>query len=747
MTGLPAVVYYLITQVGATPASLRVEVADATTGHVVVGATVELVDHSRRAFTDVTGRVVFHGLAPGPHHVAVRRFGYRPHALHALVGDRGLSIAVRLTPMPVTLAERRVESSPPMALRDLERPDSLHALDRALSGVALRNHPGLPEPDALLAAAGGHVGVRPESPGGLHIMGGTSDQLAYLVDGIPVFSPYHAGAVFGALNADALQEVALLVSPSASALADALGGALLVKTRLTGEQSTASGGVSTTHSRFTLDLPFRGRTGLLVSGRLLFPGVLAAKHEPSHIDADGSDAIVRLEFPLAGGTVRLLHVGFATAMSTSSAVQLSDTEPPPPRNDLGWSSQSVGMAWERRTGPWRLSGALWRASASSTGRWHADSVVQSLESSLGEVAARVQADLADPSGQWTLGTRWHERRSEFARAQARTVDLSPTILSSYIGRRQRVGARHDVSVGTVVARYEDRWRAGPFVDVRVNPAERITLSVSASRRHQFMQSLRNAESLVSNVFPVDVYVNAGAGLPVASSDQVMLAVQARPTAARSVTLRAWTRALRGIALPAVSGDELAARSTIPSGSGRSRGVSVDVSVATARIAAMASYGVQHVRYTSADTSWTPESGVRHAFDAGVRFYPGPAFSLNAAVSAIAGRRATPYAGAFEWEACNLRDRGCEFASGSLRRDGALGSLSLPDYLRIDVGVRRHWHVTFGNRDALLGVYATWANLLSRSNVLTMVRDPATGARSAVGMRPNAPLVIGLDWSF
>jgi hypothetical protein len=32
-------------------------------------------------------------------------------------------------------------------------------------------------------------------------------------------------------------------------------------------------------------------------------------------------------------------------------------------------------------------------------------------------------------------------------------------------------------------------------------------------------------------------------------------------------------------------------------------------------------------------------------------------------------------------------------------------------------------------------------------VLTIATDPVTGRRTAIEMRPRAPLVIGLDWRF
>ena len=68
-------------------------------------------------------------------------------------------------------------------------------VERESSIAALRNHPLLGEPDAFQALAGGEVVLRAESPSGVHLRGGASDQTAYLLDGIPVFSPFHSAGV------------------------------------------------------------------------------------------------------------------------------------------------------------------------------------------------------------------------------------------------------------------------------------------------------------------------------------------------------------------------------------------------------------------------------------------------------------------------------------------------------------------------------------------------------------------------
>jgi hypothetical protein len=110
------------------------------------------------------------------------------------------------------------------------------------------------------------------------------------------------------------------------------------------------------------------------------------------------------------------------------------------------------------------------------------------------------------------------------------------------------------------------------------------------------------------------------------------------------------------------------------------------------------------------------------------------------------RQATGVTGDFEWESCNLLDRGCEFG-GSPQASGVLGGTRLPAYLRLDLGLRKHWHIHLGGKDVMVALYGTLTNLLGRNNVLTFATDPATGRRTPIDMRPRAPLVLGVDWRF
>ena len=66
---------------------------------------------------------------------------------------------------------------------------------------------------------------------------------------------------------------------------------------------------------------------------------------------------------------------------------------------------------------------------------------------------------------------------------------------------------------------------------------------------------------------------------------------------------------------------------------------------------------------------------------------------------------------------------------------------------MDLGVRKHWEMRLAGRDAQLAVFGTLTNLFASKNVLTIAPDLTTGNPTAITMRPLAPLVFGIDWSF
>jgi hypothetical protein len=253
---------------------------------------------------------------------------------------------------------------------------------------------------------------------------------------------------------------------------------------------------------------------------------------------------------------------------------------------------------------------------------------------------------------------------------------------------------------------------------------------------------------VSAIFPVDLYVGAGStGIPVARSDDVIMTAEYRPVDGVRFGGHVYARTMGGLVLVAPRTEEPFSRGEFLIGSGTSDGLSLDAAARGARYGFVASYGWQRGRLEYRDTSFTPGHATTHLLETGVIVFPSPTASMRLGLTAAAGRRSSAVAGAFEYEACNLIDRGCEFGGSPRTASSPLGTVSVPPYLRLDLGVRKHWHLRVGRRDALLAVFGTITNVLGRPNVLTLAINPTTGVPTTIGMRPLTPLVVGLDWQF
>jgi hypothetical protein len=321
-------------------------------------------------------------------------------------------------------------------------------------------------------------------------------------------------------------------------------------------------------------------------------------------------------------------------------------------------------------------------------------------------------------------------------------------VSAFAGHLRGLGDRTRLEVSAALTAGDGGLHLLPRARIAWNPGRPLTLSAAVAGFRQPAQSLRNPESVVGSVFPADLYIGSGApGVPTARARQVVAAADYRPGTGLRLGFQAYGRTAEGLLLVAPHAGEPFATRLFGVGSGSAYGWSASAAANGARFGFLASYGVQRVRLSYGDSTYIPTYGTTHLAEAGVIVYPTATLALRLGASGAAGRRTTTPTGELEWESCNLRDRGCELGGSPHYGGQPLGARRLPPYLRIDLGVRQHWHVRVAGRNASVAVFGTFSNVLGRRNLLTYVIDPTTGAATAIGMRPGAPLVVGLDWRF
>jgi hypothetical protein len=732
-------------------------VRDAGSGTPLAEVIVSIKDLQRTVLTDEFGRYAFDA-PPGTQRIVVQRFGYTPQSFDALIPEQGtLEINIELRREPILLAP--IEVRAPVSIRGLD--GSAHPLafpDRTMSQAAMYQHPLSAEPDALRAISGGEIAVDPESPSGIHIRGGASDQVAYLLDGIPVFSPYHTGGTFGAWNPDALASVDVIAASPYHAAPEALSGVVLANTRAPGARFQTRGSISATQARATVNGPL-GPTGAgyLVSVGSAFPGLVVHKNDPTQMNGDNLDWIGVVESPLLGGRVRFVGNESRNDIDVSAAAQTSDTATTfdPPRNTLGWDSRSLGGEWAR---PISASASLvvraWSAFGNASTAWIGPDSLESLASNHREDGVVAMVDVSALGGTTTAGARVQRIETSYSlrpassAGRSRSFDGVTPVSTVFLDHDRHVAPNVEVEASLASAYSAGTVYYSPSAQVGWRAAPTLFFSGSVARRHQFGQSLRNTESVVSNVFPADLYVGSGdSGIPVASSDIGIVAIEHRPTPWLRFGAQAYLRDFDALVLVAPHTAAPYATDGFVVGSGDAHGWSFEAGASGEHYGVLASYAYQRVELRYPDGGYAPNYGAAHTFEAGLVLSPISSYSVRLGFEGILGRRTTAALGSFEWEACNMLDGGCEFAGSPSEWSEGLGRTGLPAYYRLDLGVRKQWDMRLGGREGRLAVFGTATNLLSRVNVLTVAVDPATGERSKVEMVPLSPLVVGIDWRF
>jgi hypothetical protein len=729
-------------------------VRDHESGEAVAGATVLLTELGRTALTDAQGAYAFPAVPPGPQHLSVQRIGYAARTLHALVPRQGaLQIDIVLRREPVVLPQ--VEVRRPPAVRAATASDQGAFPNRTLSIQDIRNHPLLAEPDAFLALSGGHVVLRPESPSGMHVHGGAADQVAYVLDGVPVFNPFHAGGVFSAWNPDALERVQLVSTPAAHAV-DALSGALSATLRTPASDFAAQGSVSTSQARITVDGPLVRGGGFLLSVRSGFPTPAWSPRDASYLRGEIGDVLLKLELPAPGGRFLLLGYEGENEFSAAAAA-LDDGEPPTPvdmrRHSFNWLSKSVGAQWLAEVAGWSVQALGWSAYANAQAEWRpAATAPQALRAAREDLGVQALIERKRAATVTTLGASL--RRSTTSYRVHQPAAAAPYVLAARAPATS-LFVRHETALGrqfalqlTGSAIVAAGVHLSPMLELRWQRTPRLIVRGGLARAHQLTQSLRNPESLVSNIFPAELWMGASAdSVPVARSNLVWLTGEYHPAPALRISGQVYARQLDGLLLVAPRTGEPFATGGFATGSGSASGFSMAAHTSGARYGVVASYGWQEVRFARADSGFVPEHGMQHTAEAGIILFPTSTFAARFGLTAAAGRRATSVDQAFEWEACNLLDRGCEFGGSPVYETDQLGRTRLPAYLRLDVGLRKHWHMHIARRNATVALFGTLTNVFRHDNILTVARDGATGQPVQVPMRPRAPLVVGIDWSF
>src|SRR5262245_25369139 len=184
-------------------------VVDAVTSEPRVGAGVAIVGTNRGAIADASGSFVITAVSIGNATVRARLLGYNTleRTVTVRAGDT-TRIELRLEPEAAVLGAVRTEARAPEREIFESRPSvgTVQITARAAEGV-----PKFAEPDIIrIVQLLPGVEARNDFSTGLHVRGGESAQNLILIDGYPIYNPFHLGGLFSTFIDPTVRDVTLM---------------------------------------------------------------------------------------------------------------------------------------------------------------------------------------------------------------------------------------------------------------------------------------------------------------------------------------------------------------------------------------------------------------------------------------------------------------------------------------------------------------------------------------------------------
>lgn len=205
-----AAMLFLLTRAGvAQTGVIAGRVLDAGTHEGRAGTGVAVVGTTRGAIADADGRFAIPGVPAGSATVRARLIGYKTVERTIVVSPTDTTrVDFMLEPEATVLNAVRTEARP--VERDVfeSRPSvgTVQVTARAAEGVPTFGEPDIIRIVQLLPG----VEARNDYSTGLNVRGGESDQNLILIDGFPIYNPFHLGGLFSTFIDPTVRNVTLM---------------------------------------------------------------------------------------------------------------------------------------------------------------------------------------------------------------------------------------------------------------------------------------------------------------------------------------------------------------------------------------------------------------------------------------------------------------------------------------------------------------------------------------------------------
>jgi hypothetical protein len=319
---------------------------------------------------------------------------------------------------------------------------------------------------------------------------------------------------------------------------------------------------------------------------------------------------------------------------------------------------------------------------------------------------------------------------------------APIILGAFVEDRRTFG-RWSTLTGLRATSVDARELSfEPRLSVRYRLAPAVTLAAGAARLHQYVQSMRNEESLLDHAFPAELPVTLGAGgLGPARSDQVSAEIEARIAPSFTLTFGGYARRFKGLLVPAATSAAPFAISLPPLASGHAEGLKLQARYSRNSWEARASLGLASTQRDLGPSEFFPASLRSRWATAGIARRFGQRTSVRLAATVSDGGPTSLLQSGVEWQSPGGIGTSGEISGTPQEILGPLNGARLPFFFRTDLGLTREWPIGVAGR---LTTAFTVTNLFNRANILGYVQN-GSGRRPL--LFPSRSLIAQIGWAF
>lgn len=543
----------------------------ATAGVLLRSADSTLVEG---VATDRLGRYRF-TVAAGQWIVAAELIGYAPASRTVTVIPGAMAVVdLTLEESAVALPGVGVEVS-----RARERFESqAGATTSALVQAEVKRLPGLGEADVLRAVEilPGVVSTS-DYTSAFNVRGGSADQNLILLDGIPIYNPFHLGGLFSVFNADMVGRAELLAGGFPAEYGGRVASVLTIESQATGSGTDADLGVSllATRAAFGADAPdVAGLRNIRVRGsvrRSYFDALFAPFFDfPYHL----TDVQLFAEAWTPGGG-RLTFTGY-TGRDVLNFAQADTTFPL--RLRWQWGNDLAGIGWTRPLGGGRAFDLRAGVTRFDTGIRFPDFADTDIRGRIDQWLVRADLDaLASETFDLRTGVQLdhlsYDNLAVSGGTEFGSGDDAGWLLAGYAQTRWRPSPAWLLEAGL---RF-DQWLPesgtnpsvlGPRIAVkRFVAGGDAAIKLAVGRFGQFVHSVRDEELPLG----IDVWVLSGDRAPHVVSDQVQAGVEAFLPDDWYAALEAYYRDFDGVVANNFANDPNDATDDLVDGTGESYG--------------------------------------------------------------------------------------------------------------------------------------------------------------------------------